>query len=201
MEASEQTFINPIDAFNDSYREVFELFINDFNNRETLSEEFKQELEDIHIISESRSTIGLYDSIKRKNVISYCLDDSLIYTKFAQRYEDGCGLFISLNLVQILLKYNKNIFNELIDLLTEYDLYDITYFTCSYKYNDEDKKFKIQTCEEPNVIVVGIYEFTEEGKQQMISIFGDRFPFDASIHITVLDEFTIRAFTSKTMVF
>lgn len=186
MQASEQTLVHPIDTFNDSHRELFVSFINDFKNMETLSDEFKQELLGIRNISKNGMVEGFNASIKRKNLISCCFDEGL-YNRFVDTYEDGCGLIISLNLVELFLRYNKNIFNELIDFLTEHNLYDITCFTYSSKTKDE--KIKIQTDDDPNVCVVGLYDFTEEGKQHMISIFGDRFPFDVVTQVTVLNEF------------
>ena len=186
MEATEQTLSHPIDIFNESHRELYSFLINDFKNRETLSDEFKQELENIRDISKNGMVEGFNASIKKKNLISCCHDEGL-YNSYFEKYEDDCGLIISLNLVELFLRYNKDIFNELIDFLTEHNLYDITCFTYSSKTKDE--KIQIQTDEDPNVCVVGLYDFTEVGKQHMISIFGDRFPFDVATQVTVLNEF------------
>ena len=186
MEAIEQTTTHPIDIFNDNHREVFVSFINDFKNRGSLSEEFKQELENIRNIAKDRIVEGFNASINKKNLISCCHDEGL-YNSYVEKYDDSCGLIISLNLLELFLRYNKDIFNELIDFLTEHNLFHITCFTYSSKTKDE--KIKIQTDEDPNVCVVGLYEFTEEGKQHMVSIFGDRFPFDVVTQVTVLNEF------------
>ena len=186
MEATEQTLSHPIDIFNESHRELYSFLINDFRNKERLTEEFKQELKKIRDISKDEILEGFNSSINKKNLISCCHDEGL-YNRFVKRYEDGCGLIVSLNLVELFLKYNKNIFNELIDFLTEHNLFHITCFT--YSVETKDEKIRKQTDEDPNVCVIGLYEFTEEGKQHMISIFGDRFPFDVATQVCVVGGF------------
>ena len=100
MEAIEQTTTHPIDIFNDNHREVFVSFINDFKNRGSLSEEFKQELENIRNIAKDRIVEGFNASINKKNLISCCHDEGL-YNSYVEKYDDSCGLIISLNLLEL----------------------------------------------------------------------------------------------------